>query len=934
MSEVTVKTLADEIGTPIDRLLQQLSDAGIAKKADDNVSQTEKQTLLSHLQKEHGGNVSADGAPTRLTLQRKTRSTLSVSGSGGKNKSVQVEVRKKRTYVKRSALEEEQRAAEEAAKNAVNEAAQREAEAIAQRDAEEAAKREAQEQANRAAEEKRLAEEQAKREAEEKAKRDADDAQRLAEEQAKREAEEQAKRTEEEKRKAEEKAKRAVADEQAKKEAEALQRRREEEAKRKAEEESQRQLEEARKMAEQNEKNWAEKNTSGLEMEKSDYHTTTSTYARAAEDEQDRREEGNRRKKKKPSAKQQQQQEDRNGGNNRRGGRNQRGGRGKGQMAKPTSMQHGFDKTAVVAKQDVVIGETIVVSELANKMSVKGVEVIKVMMKMGAMATINQVIDQETAALVAEEMGHKVILRKENELEEAVLSDRNADDLAKVSRAPVVTIMGHVDHGKTSTLDYIRKAHVAAGEAGGITQHIGAYHVQTDNGMITFLDTPGHAAFTAMRARGAQATDIVVLVVAADDGVMPQTIEAIQHAKAAGVPLIIAVNKIDKEGANPDNVKNELAQYDVIPEEWGGENIFVHISAKQGTNIDGLLEAILLQAEVLELTAIEDGMAKGVVVESRLDKGRGPVATVLVQEGTLHKGDIVLCGLEYGRVRAMRDELGQEIESAGPSIPVEILGLSGVPASGDEATVVRDERKAREVALYRQGKFRDVKLARQQKAKLENMFSNMAAGEVAELNVVLKADVQGSVEAIADSLRKLSTDEVKVNIVGSGVGGITETDAVLAAASNAIILGFNVRADASARKTIEAENLDLRYYSIIYQLIDEVKAAMGGMLSPEFKQEIIGLAEVRDVFKSPKLGAIAGCMVTEGTIKRSNPIRVLRDNVVIYEGELESLRRFKDDVNEVKNGYECGIGVKNYNDVRVGDQIEVYEIVEIQRTLD
>ena len=567
-------------------------------------------------------------------------------------------------------------------------------------------------------------------------------------------------------------------------------------------------------------------------------------------------------------------------------------------------------------------------------MSVKGVEVIKVMMKMGAMATINQVIDQETAALVAEEMGHKVVLRKENELEESVLSDRNADDLAKVSRAPVVTIMGHVDHGKTSTLDYIRKAHVASGEAGGITQHIGAYHVETDNGMITFLDTPGHAAFTAMRARGAQATDIVVLVVAADDGVMPQTIEAIQHAQAAGVPLIVAVNKIDKEDANPDNVKNELAQYDVIPEEWGGENMFVHISAKQGTNIDGLLEAILLQSEVLELTAASEGMAKGVVVESRLDKGRGPVATILVQEGTLRKGDIVLCGLEYGRVRAMRNELGQEIEEAGPSIPVEILGLSGVPASGDEATVVRDERKAREVALYRQGKFRDVKLARQQKAKLENMFSNMAAGEVAELNVVLKADVQGSVEAIADSLRKLSTDEVKVNIVGSGVGGITETDAVLAAASNAIMLGFNVRADASARRTIENENLDLRYYSIIYQLIDEVKAAMGGMLAPEFKQEIIGLAEVRDVFKSPKIGAIAGCLVTEGTIKRNNPIRVLRDNVVIYEGELESLRRFKDDVNEVKNGYECGIGVKNYNDVRVGDQIEVYEIVEIQRTLD
>ena len=490
-----------------------------------------------------------------------------------------------------------------------------------------------------------------------------------------------------------------------------------------------------------------------------------------------------------------------------RGGRNQRGRGRKGKLAKPTSMQQGFDKTATVAKQDVVIGETIVVSELANKMSVKGTEVIKVMMKMGAMATINQVIDQETAQLVAEEMGHKAVLRKENELEEAVLSDR--DDTAEaVPRAPVVTIMGHVDHGKTSTLDYIRKAHVASGEAGGITQHIGAYHVETDNGMITFLDTPGHAAFTAMRARGAQATDIVVLVVAADDGVMPQTIEAIQHAKAAGVPLIVAVNKIDKEDANPDNVKNELAQYDVIPEEWGGENMFVHISAKQGTNIEGLLEAILLQSEVLELSAVEEGMASGVVVESRLDKGRGPVATVLVQSGTLNKGDILLCGQEYGRVRAMRDENGKEIFTAGPSIPVEIIGLSGVPASGDEATVVRDERKAREVANYRQGKFRDVKLARQQKAKLENMFSNMAEGEVAELNVVLKADVQGSVEAITDSLLKLSTDEVKVNIVGSGVGGITETDAVLAAASNAIILGFNVRADASARRAMEAESLD------------------------------------------------------------------------------------------------------------------------------
>ncbi|MBN3491380.1 translation initiation factor IF-2 [Vibrio neptunius] len=895
MTQITVKALSEEIGTPVDRLLEQLADAGMTKASADQVTEEEKQKLLTHLKKEHG-DTSGEAEPTRLTLQRKTRSTLSVNAGGGKSKDVQVEVRKKRTYVKRSTIEDD---------------ANREAEEAAKREAEELAKREAEELAKREAAEK------AQREAEEKAKREAD---------AKREAEEKAKRVQADKAKKDMNAtKSAEVNAQAKNEADELKRRQEEEAQRKAEQEAAKLVEEARKLAEENEARWNEAEQKKKELENSDYHVTTSSYAREAEDAADRKEEGGRRKKKKASG---------NDGQNR-GGRNQRGakGRNKGKLAKPASMQQGFDKSATVAKADVVVGETIVVSELANKMSVKGTEVIKVMMKMGAMATINQVIDQETAQLVAEEMGHKVILRKENELEEAVLSDRDSN-AETVPRAPVVTIMGHVDHGKTSTLDYIRKAHVASGEAGGITQHIGAYHVETENGMITFLDTPGHAAFTAMRARGAQATDIVVLVVAADDGVMPQTIEAIQHAKAAGVPLIVAVNKIDKEDANPDNVKNELAQYDVIPEEWGGENMFVHISAKQGTNIEGLLETILLQSEVLELTAVEEGMASGVVVESRLDKGRGPVATVLVQSGTLNKGDILLCGQEYGRVRAMRDENGQEIFTAGPSIPVEIIGLSGVPASGDEATVVRDERKAREVANYRQGKFRDVKLARQQKAKLENMFSNMAAGEVAELNVVLKADVQGSVEAIADSLRKLSTEEVKVNIVGSGVGGITETDAVLAAASNAIILGFNVRADATARRAVEAENLDLRYYSIIYQLIDEVKQAMGGMLAPEFKQEIIGLAEVRDVFKSPKLGAIAGCMVTEGTIKRSNPIRVLRENVVIYEGELESLRRFKDDVQEVKNGYECGIGVKNYNDVRVGDQIEVFEIVEVKRTLD
>ncbi len=896
MTQLTVKALSEEIGTPVDRLIEQLADAGMKKSGSDQVTDSEKQTLLTHLKKEHG-DTSGEAEPTRLTLQRKTRSTLSVAAGGGKSKDVQVEVRKKRTYVKRSAIEDE-----------------------AKREAEEAAKREAEEKARKEAEElaKREAAEKAQREADEKAKREAD---------AKRDAEEKAQRAQAEKAKKDMNSKNADANAQAKKEADELKARQEQEAQRKAEAEAAKLVEEARKLAEENEARWSEEEQKKKEQEKSaDYHVTTSTYAREAEDAADQKEEKAPRRRKKKAAPANQP------GNNR-GGRNQRGRGAKGKLAKPTSMQQGFDKSATVAKSDVAIGETIVVSELASKMSVKATEVIKVMMKMGAMATINQVIDQETAQLVAEEMGHKVILRKENELEEAVLADRDNDAIAE-GRAPVVTIMGHVDHGKTSTLDYIRKAHVASGEAGGITQHIGAYHVDTDNGMITFLDTPGHAAFTAMRARGAQATDIVVLVVAADDGVMPQTIEAIQHAKAAGVPLIVAVNKIDKEGANPDNVKNELAQYDVIPEEWGGENMFVHISAKQGTNIDGLLEAILLQSEVLELTAVKEGMASGVVVESRLDKGRGPVATVLVQSGTLNKGDIVLCGQEYGRVRAMRDENGRDIETAGPSIPVEILGLSGVPASGDEATVVRDERKAREVANYRQGKFRDVKLARQQKAKLENMFANMTAGEVAELNVVLKADVQGSVEAIADSLLKLSTDEVKVNIVGSGVGGITETDATLAAASNAIILGFNVRADATARNTVQNENLDLRYYSIIYQLIDEVKQAMGGMLAPEFRQEIIGLAQVRDVFKSPKLGAIAGCIVTEGTIKRSNPIRVLRENVVIYEGELESLRRFKDDVQEVKNGYECGVGVKNYNDVRVGDQIEVFEIVEVKRTLD
>ncbi|MDT8699601.1 translation initiation factor IF-2 [Kluyvera ascorbata] len=896
MTDVTVKTLAAEIQTSVDRLVQQFADAGIPKGGDDSVSAQEKQTLLAHLNRENGS------APDKLTLQRKTRSTLNIPGTGGKSKSVQIEVRKTRTFVKRDPQEAERLAAEEQA--------QREAEEQARREAEEAAKREAQQKAEREAAEK------ANREAADKAKREAAEKDKVSNQQT------------------DDMTKTAQA-EKARRENEAaeLKRKAEEEARRKLEEEARRVAEEARRMAEENEKNGV--NNAEPVEDTSDYHVTTSTHARQAEDENDREVEGGRGRAR-TASKAARPQKKGNKHAESKADREEaraavRGGKG-GKQRKGSALQQGFQKPAQAVNRDVVIGETITVGELANKMAVKGSQVIKAMMKLGAMATINQVIDQETAQLVAEEMGHKVILRRENELEEAVMSDRDTGAAAE-PRAPVVTIMGHVDHGKTSLLDYIRSTKVASGEAGGITQHIGAYHVETENGMITFLDTPGHAAFTSMRARGAQATDIVVLVVAADDGVMPQTIEAIQHAKAAQVPLVVAVNKIDKPEADMDRVKNELSQYGVMPEEWGGESQFIPVSAKAGTGIDDLLNAILLQAEVLELKAVRKGMASGAVIESFLDKGRGPVATVLVREGTLNKGDIVLCGFEYGRVRAMRNELGQEVLEAGPSIPVEILGLSGVPAAGDEVTVVRDEKKAREVALYRQGKFREVKLARQQKSKLENMFANMAEGEVHEVNIVLKADVQGSVEAISDSLLKLSTDEVKVKIIGSGVGGITETDATLAAASNAILVGFNVRADASARKVIESESLDLRYYSVIYNLIDEVKAAMSGMLSPELKQQIIGLAEVRDVFKSPKFGAIAGCMVTEGTIKRHNPIRVLRDNVVIYEGELESLRRFKDDVNEVRNGMECGIGVKNYNDVRVGDMIEVFEIIEIQRTI-
>lgn len=884
--DVTIKSLAEEIQTSVARLVQQFADAGINKSETDAVTQQEKEILLAHLSYKHSG------ATSKLTLQRKTRSTLSIPSSGGRIKSVQIEVRKKRIYVDYNTQKSKQIVAIEQTK------------------------RETEENATHNVETKQIAKKPTKSKAADIAKHHSAEKENVTNQYT-------------------DEITKAAQKEKLRREAEAteLKHKAEEKMRRKVEKEAKRIDKEARRMAQENGEQWAAAEAASNAAENTDYHVTTSQHARAAEDENDAKveTEGRSRTRSSKTAKQKKGRKLSESKADREEIRAAtRSGKGRRKL---NSLHQSFNKPAQVINRDVVIGETISVAELANKMAVKSAQVIKVLIKLGAMASINQVIDQETAQLVAEEMGHKVTLRRENELEEALMNDRDTGAPAE-SRAPVVTIMGHVDHGKTSLLDYIRSTKVAKCEAGGITQHIGAYHVETDNGMITFLDTPGHAAFTSMRARGAQATDIVVLVVAADDSVMPQTIEAIQHAKAAQVPLVVAVNKMDKPEADVDRVKQELSQHGVTPEEWGGDTQFVYVSAKSGNGIDELLNAILLQAEVLELKSIHSGMASGVVIESFLDKGRGPVATVLVREGTINKGDIVLCGFEYGRVRAMRDELGHEVMSAGPSIPVEILGLSNLPAAGDEATVVRDEKKAREVALYRQGKFRDIKLARQQKAKLENMFSHMTIGDVSELNIVLKSDVRGSCEAITDSLLKLSTDEVKVKIIGSGVGGITETDATLAAASNAIIIGFNVRADASARRLIETENIDLRYYSVIYSLIEEVKQAMSGMLAPEYKQNIIGLAEVRNVFKSPKFGAIAGSMVTEGTIKRHNPIRVLRNNVVIYDGELESLRRFKDDINEIRSGMECGIGVKNYNDVRIGDIIEVFEIIEIHRTIN
>ncbi len=842
MADVTVAQFADVLKVPVDKLLTQLEEAGIrVKGAEDTISDEAKLELLTFLRESHGREAPAV-TPRKITLKRKTQSELRQPVGQGRARTVNVEVRKKRTYIKRDVLEEQARKEQE--------------ELDRQRQAEEEAKRVAEEAARRSVEQ-----EQKARDDEEK-RRQADEEARLkAEEDARRKAEEEARR---------------IAEEEARVLAEARKRSSDEDRKRR----------EADRAAPRR----GGEAPGGTKYGRKELHVAGDKS-------------GKRRKR--PTS----------------------GRRGAGAQIE----RQGFERPTAPVVREVAIPETITVAELAQKMAVKATEVIKTMMGMGAMVTINQVIDRDTAVIVVEEMGHTPKILRENQIEE-VVEEAVRSSGEEQARWPVVTIMGHVDHGKTSLLDYIRRSKVAAGEAGGITQHIGAYVVESPKGRITFLDTPGHAAFTAMRARGAQATDVVILVVAADDGVMPQTVEAVQHARAAGVPIVVAVNKIDKHGADPERVKSELAQHEVIPEEWGGDTQFVSVSAHTGEGVDELLESVALQAEVLELKAVAAGPAKGVVIESSLEKGRGAVATVLVQQGTLRPGDAVLAGREYGRVRAMFNELGKPLKEAGPSTPVQVLGLSGTPMAGDDVVVLPDERKAREVALHRQGKFRDVKLAKQQAAKLEDVFSQMEEGEASAVQLLIKADVQGSAEALRDAMTRLSSDEVKVKVISSNVGGITESDVNLAAASSAIIIGFNVRADATARNAIKETGVDVRYYSIIYEAIDDVKSAIVGLLSPEIREQIVGIAEVREVFTSPKFGQVAGCLVTEGTVKRNNPIRVLRDNVVIFEGQLESLRRFKDDVNEVRSGTECGIGVRNYNDVRAGDQIECFERVEIART--
>lgn len=871
MAGVTVEKLATVLGVSPERLLEQLAEAGMRfNNIQQEISATEKVQLLEHLRAQHGKAKADLKAPSQITLKRKTVSeiTMPTSGPGRGGKTVNVEVRQTKVYVKRSTVAEqaEHDPEREAAQKALSESTlRRESEDMARRDAE----------MRRLAEEERLREieDQRRREREETERRAAEEAERLREEEEKRKAEE-------------EKAKAALDPNKPKKAREEVE---EKPRGHKPDKVAPRRVAPVRALNEE----VAPEEPEPAFVAAGQLHLSDQA----------------RRAKKKPRSHKPSTPEP------KRGGRD-----------------HGFSKPTAPVVREVEVGDTIVVAELAQRLAVKAPEVIKCLMKMGVMATINQTIDHDTAVLVSEELGHSVKKTGQRDFEAELFSaDPSAGEA--LSRPPVVTIMGHVDHGKTSLLDHIRRTRVAAGEAGGITQHIGAYHVNTKKGIITFLDTPGHSAFTQMRARGAKITDIVILVVAADDGVMPQTIEAIAHAKAAKVPIIVAVNKMDKSDADPERVKQGLLQHEIVPEEYGGDVQVVPVSAKTGMGIDNLLDAILVQSEVLELTTPAKGRARGTVVESTLDKGRGPVATILVQSGTLRKGDIVLAGMQWGRVRAMFDEAGRQIAEAGPSIPAVVVGLQGTPNAGDDFLVVADERIAREAAAARELKSRDVRLAKQQSAKLDDLFAQMGQGDVQTLNLLVKADVQGSAEALRESLSRLGTDQIKVNIIASGVGGITESDATLAVAAKAVVIGFNVRADAQARKVLQEGGTEINYYSIIYEAIDHVRNALTGMLGTEIREQIIGLAQVRDVFRSSKFGAVAGCMVTEGVVKRNKPIRVLRENVVVFQGELESLRRFKDLVEEVRNGMECGIAVKAYNDVKVGDQIECFDRIEVQRTL-
>jgi len=957
MSSTTVAEFANELKKSPETLLEQLRTAGVSKRSSsDNLTESDKQQLLSFLQASHG-TTAVDRK--KITLVKKSTSEIKQADATGKARTIQVEVRKKRTFIQReedvrpeSAAVVEQEVPPTAAETAHNadlsrreEEARRQAEQIRDQETELAAKRREREELERrereaeeraaayaAQEEARRAQAMAEKEVASKEQAEAAAAVRAAAAAAREKAESES---------------RARAQEEATRAADLSERRRKAEAEAAAIRSMMatpkkvlvaKKPEEPKPVAKPGDAKAGVKGTlhkpAGTPGAGAGTRTANAPAPAAGPG-------GNKEVKSAklssswagdPAKKKEiKTRGDSSGGVGRNSWRSgPRGRRGNDRDNREDQQQQAPAEARVI---EVHVPETITVAELAHKMAVKASEVIKHLMKLGQMVTINQPLDQDTAMIVVEEMGHKAIVAALDDPEAFTDEDVAAQDAEQLPRAPVVTVMGHVDHGKTSLLDYIRRTKVASGEAGGITQHIGAYHVETPRGMVSFLDTPGHEAFTAMRARGAQATDIVILVVAADDGVMPQTKEAIKHAKAAGVPIVVAINKIDKPDANLERVKSELVAEEVVPEEFGGESPFVPVSAKMGTGIDELLEQVLLQAEVLELKAPVDANAKGLVIEAKLDKGRGPVATVLVQSGTLKTGDVVLAGQTYGRVRAMLDEAGRTIKSAGPSIPVEIQGLTEVPQAGDEFMVLTDERRAREIATYRAGKFRNTKLAKQQAAKLENMFSDMSAGEVKTLPIIIKADVQGSQEALAASLLKLSTDEVKVQLVYAAVGAISESDINLAIASKAIVIGFNVRADAGARKTAEGNSVDIHYYNIIYDAVDELKAAMSGMLTPDKKEEVIGTAEIRTVFVASKIGTVAGCMVTSGMVNRSARFRLLRDNVVIYTGELESLKRVKDDVREVKEGFECGIKLKNYNDISVGDQLEFFEIKEIARTL-